>query len=151
MVPTSQPHRKQLWKVFCLYNMKNPTGSLTQGGRNGDIFPGFQLMGTGIKVLSFLFNLKWSFSEAPSGNMVFFLLLVSSELDLGDWSNRRHEDSPHLNHLHPAEGPAPCSLLKQCQSTWTSKIQGGRHHSPSQPNGGLWRPTKITTKTRKIL
>ena len=33
-------------------------------------------------------------------------------------------------------------ILNQCQSTWTSKIRGRRYHNPSQPNGGLWQPTK---------
>lgn len=51
--------------------MKNPTVSLTQRGRNGDIFPGFQLTGTGVQGPLLALT---SFSEALSGDMVFLFL-----------------------------------------------------------------------------
>lgn len=79
-----------------------------QRRRIGSILPGFHLTGAEANALSSSFTYS---SKTLTGN-TFSLLPVPPKLDGRVWYNKRrknHESGLPLEHVYPAEGPAPSS------------------------------------------
>lgn len=123
--------------------MENPITSLTLGGRNGNIFPSFQLTGAGAEILSFLFTPS---NETPSHSIISPV----PALHLRVWYNKRknHRGSLHQERVNPAKKPAPHSHPDQVPMKLTLARSKARDTHPSQPNGGLWQPTTTTNAMR---
>lgn len=98
-----------------------------QRRRIGSILPGFHLTGAEANALSSSFTYS---SKTLTGN-TFSLLPVPPKLDGRVWYNKRrknHESGLPLEHVYPAEGPAPSSPPYQMLINHRlPKIQVRRH------------------------